>query len=328
MQTYDAIVVGGGPSGSACATRLVEAGLNVAILDRQVFPRTKLCAGWITPEVVKMLDLDLDTYPHRFNTFDHIVVHVKGLTFKMNTPQHSIRRFEFDEFLLKSSGATLGTHNVKTITVDNGDYVIDGQYRCRYLVGAGGTPCPVYRTFFRDANPRAKALQVTTLEHEFPYQWEDPNCHLWFFDEGLRGYSWYVPKQHGYLNCGVGGRSEAIKASRDDIRRHWNHLTQVLTDKGFVHGFDDAPKGYSYYLRDDVNTVRVDNAFIVGDAIGLATRDLCEGIGPAVHSGHLAAQSIISRSDYSVDSVSAFSTGRNLVRRLLEYMIITRRVHA
>ena len=40
----DAIVVGGGPAGSTCAWKLREAGLDVIVLDRAAFPRTKLCA--------------------------------------------------------------------------------------------------------------------------------------------------------------------------------------------------------------------------------------------------------------------------------------------
>ncbi|MGH8246033.1 MAG: FAD-dependent oxidoreductase, partial [Gammaproteobacteria bacterium] len=58
VENYDAIVVGGGPAGSSCAARLIHGGLRVAVLDRESFPRTKLCAGWITPDVLRALDLD------------------------------------------------------------------------------------------------------------------------------------------------------------------------------------------------------------------------------------------------------------------------------
>ncbi len=94
MQNYDALIVGGGPAGSACARKLVQAGRRVAVLDREEFPRTKLCAGWVTPEAISDLELDVDTYPHRFSTFEYIAAHIKGFTIKINTPQHSIRRFD------------------------------------------------------------------------------------------------------------------------------------------------------------------------------------------------------------------------------------------
>ena len=74
--------------------------------------------------------------------------------------------------------------------------------------------------------------------------------------------------------------------------------------------------------------VRVENAFITGDAVGLATRDLCEGIGPAIRSGHLAAESILTGSDYSVAAITAYSAEHAVVRRLLEYMFVKRRTRA
>ncbi len=55
MTTHDVIVIGGGPAGSAAAARLKRGGADVLVLDKETFPRLKLCAGWITPEVVRDL---------------------------------------------------------------------------------------------------------------------------------------------------------------------------------------------------------------------------------------------------------------------------------
>ena len=318
METFDVIVVGGGPAGSSCAARLVRSGASVLVLDRAGFPRTKLCAGWITPDVVTDLDLDIEAYPHRFNTFNGIVVHLKWLKFTLPGVQHSIRRFEFDDFLLNRSGAPVRTHNVRNIECDSDGFVVDGAFRSNYLVGAGGTRCPVYRTLFRDANPRARELQAATYEHEFPHQWDDERCHLWFFEKGLPGYAWYVPKADGYLNCGIGGMAEKLKSRGDDIKRHWRHFLGVLARRGLVTDVEFAPKGYSYYLRGGVEVVRIGNAFITGDSAGLATRDLCEGIGPAVCSGQRAADSIVHGTEYRLDELAAFSSDIRFVQRLLE----------
>ena len=61
-ERFDVIIVGGGPAGSSCARELVRAGLSVAVADRAAFPRDKPCAGWITPDVVTALGLDLADY--------------------------------------------------------------------------------------------------------------------------------------------------------------------------------------------------------------------------------------------------------------------------
>ena len=48
-------------------------------------------------------------------------------------------------------------------------------------------------------------------------------------------------------------------------------------------------------------------AYIVGDAAGLATVDLAEGIGPAVESGILAARDILGQADYSAGAILKYS---------------------
>lgn len=317
MQTADAIVVGGGPAGSSCAWKLREAGFDVLVLDRAEFPRTKLCAGWVTPEAVADLELDPADYPHSFMTFDRLHLHWKMLSAKPASRQHSIRRLEFDDYLLRRSGARVLQHRVRDIERDDDGFVIDGAFRCKYLVGAGGTSCPVYRTVFSERHERSNGLQTATLEQEFAYDWHDPTCHLWFFEAGLPGYAWYVPKAGGYLNVGLGGMAMQLKAKDGHLRDYWQAFVEKLRELGLVAYDDYEPKGYSYYLRDRLGCVSDRNAYLAGDAIGLATRDLCEGIGPAIRSGVLAARSIATGAPYSVEEIGRFS-GTGLASRLLE----------
>lgn len=317
MQTADAIVVGGGPAGSTCAWKLRLAGLDVIVLDRMAFPRSKLCAGWITPQVLADLELEPREYPLGFMTFDELHLHWKGLTIRHRSRQHSIRRLEFDDFLLRRSASRVFRHRVREIHKDGDDYVIDREFRCKYLVGAGGTRCPVYRAFFHEKNPRSGALQTATYEQEFAYRWHDKSCHLWFFDDGLPGYAWYVPKANGYVNVGLGGMAVQLRKRGGQMQAYWRRFVDKLNKSGLVHTTHYRPKGYSYYLRGNVEVVSNDNAYIVGDAVGLATRDMCEGIGPAVKSGVLAAHSIVTRADYSLQGIDKRSGG-GIASRLLE----------
>ncbi|MFI5317486.1 MAG: FAD-dependent oxidoreductase, partial [Myxococcota bacterium] len=52
MESFDALIVGGGPAGSTCARELARLGLRAALLDAKYFPRDKVCAGWITPQIL------------------------------------------------------------------------------------------------------------------------------------------------------------------------------------------------------------------------------------------------------------------------------------
>ena len=307
MIDAEIIIIGGGPAGSSCAWKLNRAGRDVILLDKKEFPRLKLCAGWITPKVVKELRIDLAQYPHNLVKFKRLNCSFRGLSLPIRTKQYSIRRVEFDHWLLQRARVKVFQHTAKHIRYENGRYIIDNTYRSEYLVGAAGTYCPVYSTFFKDLNPHAHEQKIVALEEEFAYKYEDDDCYLWFFDNKLTGYSWYVPKGNDYLNVGIGGKINPLKASGETIRDHWQKFILKLEDRRLVSGYNFNPKGYQYYLRQDVDIVHHNNAFIIGDSIGLATKDMGEGIGPAVESGLLAADAIIQNKKYSVEVIGKYS---------------------
>ncbi len=307
MKEREIIIVGGGPAGASCAARLREAGKDVLVLDRETFPRLKLCAGWITPRVLKLLGISAEDYPGSLLTFRRLHYFIRGRKISVPTRQYSIRRTEFDDWLIRRSGAAVEQHEVKSIRREGEYFIIDEEYRCKYLVGAGGTNCPVYLSLFREQNPRQPANRITTMELEFPYDYHDTNCYLWFFDNDLPGYSWYVPKGNGYLNIGIGGKFTELKAKGETIRQHWDALVEKLHRLELVGEVPLNPKGYNYYLRQPLKQVQIGNAYLIGDAAGLATLDMGEGIGPAVHSGILAAEAILTGKPLSLQKVPKYS---------------------
>lgn len=148
---------------------------------------------------------------------------------------------------------------------------------------------------------------ITSIEAEFPCTYEERDCHLWFFDNGLPGYSWYVPKADGYINIGIGGKLEALRLKDDGIKRQWELFIEQLMDNSLMHEWPSSPKGHNYYLRQNTSDLKIDNCYLVGDAAGLATKDMGEGIGPAIRSGILAAKSIIHGTDYLPKSIGKYS---------------------
>ncbi|MBL0701930.1 MAG: NAD(P)/FAD-dependent oxidoreductase [Desulfosarcina sp.] len=317
------IIVGGGPASSTCGWKLRKNGIECLILDKQEFPRTKLCAGWITPQVISDLMINTNDYPHSLVKFDKFHVHIYSKELKIKVHQYAIRRHEFDHWLLKRCGVEVQTHEVNDIKKDGDYYVIDNQYYCKYLVGAGGTHCPVYRTFFKHISPRDKDLLVVTLEEEFPYDYHDGTCHLWFLQNKLPGYSWYVPKSNGYLNIGIGGFSEKLKANNDNIKNQWQFFVKELERLSLVKNYQFNARGYIYYIRNSVDVVQNDSLFLIGDAAGLATKDMGEGIGPAVKSGILAADAITSGKPFSLSSVKKYSFPKyqTVIKLFVAYLI-------
>lgn len=307
MIQAEVIIVGGGPAGATCARELKKHGVDVLIVDKQPFPRPKLCAGWITPRVMADLEMTPKDYPHRILTYRRIVFHFKGVPVPVPTCQYSIRRFEFDDFLLNRADVPVFTHQVRNIAQSGGKYIIDDKFRCTWLVGAGGTHCPVYKSLFARIHPRNPKQCIATAEEEFAWHCKDRQCRLWFFDKGLPGYAWYVPKQKGYLNIGIGGKLSSLKKRGQNINAHWLNFVEKLSRKGLVAGRRFGPRGHIYYLRGDTRNTRNKNAFLIGDAAGLATCDMGEGIGPAVESGKIAALSIAAGQPFSLAPVTRWS---------------------
>jgi len=62
LRQVDVLIVGGGPAGSTLAYCLAKSGLSIVIMDKETFPRQKVCAGWVTPAVMQELEIDLQDY--------------------------------------------------------------------------------------------------------------------------------------------------------------------------------------------------------------------------------------------------------------------------
>jgi NADPH-dependent 2,4-dienoyl-CoA reductase/sulfur reductase-like enzyme len=77
VDTCDVVIVGGGPAGSTCAWKLRKADLDVVIVDKATFPRDKVCAGWITPQVLDDLQIDRNDYG-KGRTFQPITAYRAG----------------------------------------------------------------------------------------------------------------------------------------------------------------------------------------------------------------------------------------------------------
>ncbi len=197
MIRTEVLIVGGGPAGATCAWALRRQGVACVVLEREPFPRVKLCAGWITPDVFRDLALDPSDYPHGLTRLERLHLSVGGIKLRLPSRQMAIRRVEFDDFLLRRADVPVHTHSVRNIVRRGGGYVVDGCFFGRYLVGAGGTHCPVARTFFDHVDPRPRQSLIVTPEEEFTYPVADDargclrarGCHLWFFEDGLPGYA-------------------------------------------------------------------------------------------------------------------------------------------
>jgi|SoiMethySBSTD1v2_1073268.scaffolds.fasta_scaffold194531_2 flavin-dependent dehydrogenase len=293
---FDVIVVGAGPAGSACARVLVRGGFRVLVLERRNFPRVKLCAGWLSPPVWDVLELARHAYPGGLWPWRRCHVRYQGRTYRIGARGDFIRRVEFDDFLLRRSGASVvDGHVVSSLDREARGWLVDGRYAAPVLVGAGGTHCPVARKLFPGKPGRPVAVQEREFEAD-PTEvaatraGADGEPELLLHDD-LGGYSWNVPKG-SWLNVGTG----AAAASR--VRTAWTEARARFLDSGHLPASArqalDRVEGHTYHLFDPAHleACHRDGAFLVGDALGLAHPLTAEGILPAVLSGRICGEAI------------------------------------
>ena len=300
METCDVLIAGGGPAGSTCAWALRQAGLDVVVMDGATFPRDKVCAGWITPQVLMDLRLDVHAYRHgrTFQPFTGFRVGLIGsggdVDVAYDRPvSFGIRRCEFDEFLLRRSGARLRLATpITSIRREGLQWTINDCLTAPMLVGAGGHFCPVGRMLNSSSDG---AALVVAQEAEFAIDPRElssfatlPERPELYFSRALNGYGWCLRKEN-YLNIGFG------HLDRRRLPSATAEFAAFLKTEGRIPAHVSCRwKGHAYVLS-GVPRRRVvdDRVLLVGDAAGLAYPQSGEGIRPAIESGLIAASTII-----------------------------------
>jgi geranylgeranyl reductase family protein len=299
MERCDVLIVGGGPAGSSCAWKLAGSGLDVLVLDRKSFPRDKPCAGWITPALIESLQLDLDDYRRGGRVLQPITSFVVGMMGGREVEaaydkpiSYGIRRFEFDDYLLRRSKARLRLgEGVKSLERDGPEWVVNGEVRAKMLVGAGGHFCPVARHL---GAKETKTPAVVAQEIEFELSADQirdcpvrPGVPYLHFCPDLRGYGWYFRKGY-YLNVGLGREDD------EKLSDHVAEYVESLKASGRIPR--DLPArfpGHAYLLYPrSQRPVVGDAVLLAGDAAGTAYSPSGEGIRPAVESGLMAGDLI------------------------------------
>lgn len=139
MSSLDAIVVGGGPAGSAIGTLLARLGRNVTIIEKSIGPTDQMCGEFYSEEATQYLSaLDIDVASLGAMPIKRVrIASQEGIAETvLPFPGYSLRRKIVDDCLLNRaalSGATVvrGT-TVESLVKRNGEWraqLSDGEQR-------------------------------------------------------------------------------------------------------------------------------------------------------------------------------------------------------
>ena len=304
-ETFDVVVVGGGPAGATAAHTLAQRGLSVMLLDRA--GRIKPCGGAIPPRLIKDYAIP-----------DHLLV-AKAKSARMIAPSDHkvdipidngfvgmVDRAEFDEWLREraaSAGAVrrIGTFDKLSREADGVSVVhyqarersqrgegSPAQVRARSIIGADGAKSQVARQAGVDG---AKDTQYVFAYHEIvkaptikPAGYDGTRCDVYYQGQlSPDFYGWVFP--HGdTLSIGTGSADKGFSLRHAvGLLREASGLAQaeVLRREG-------APLPMKPLKRWDNGR----DVVLAGDAAGVVAPASGEGIYYAMYGGELAAHAV------------------------------------
>lgn len=284
---FDLIIVGAGPAGSACAITAARAGAKVLLLEKDHFPRQKVCGEFVSPESLGLLHgfLDDGRFQSCAKVFgSRIFLDDKSLNLPVSPAAQSIPRFDLDPALFaaaQNAGVTAREGvAVKEVQRDEVFYVrtSEGTYAARAVVNATGRWSKL--TQF-DVAGKDKWIG---LKAHFTEPSPPQTVDLYFFPGGYCG---VTPVGPNSVNACAMVRADAAHTLEDvftkeprlyERSRGWQPLFAPVTTSPL-------------YFREPVT--ESDSVFLAGDAAGFIDPFAGDGISLALQSGTLVAQSII-----------------------------------
>jgi menaquinone-9 beta-reductase len=292
MEMFDVAIVGGGPAGSTCAALCAAAGLRVIVLEREKFPREKVCGDCLNPScwpVLRRLSLEerVRALPHgQLDKVEFIAIDGRKVGVDLPSGQEgeiAIKRSLFDALLmLRARELGADVHDATTVsavekTVSRNWKITAGEnkFEARMLVAADGRNSTVARLC--NLLPRSERERIALQTHlTLPGNFGNQVV-LQFLEHG---YSGQAPVNHDELNVCLVAKPRSIDA-----------LKQWATRR-----FDISPD-HSWRTVTPLTRAALppahENLLLIGDAARVVEPFTGEGIYFALRSGELAANAIV-----------------------------------
>ena len=297
MQLFDVAIIGGGPAGSSCGAFCAMAGLQSLVLDREKFPREKVCGDCLNPScwpVLERLELAdrVHDLPHS-KLCSVAFIAIDGREVIVDLPsgancEISVKRSLFDDLLLRRAcelGANVREQTIVTGLSRNDHWNIEtasGEFfQARILIGADGrnsTVAHLCNLLPRPARERVALQAHISLPRDFGNR-----IVLQFLREG---YSGQAPVNETQLNLCLVGTPPTISTLRKWAERQF-----------------DLPANQSWrtitpLTRSPIPSAH-ENLFFIGDAARVVEPFTGEGIYYAFRSAEILAKKLNSPAEYS-----------------------------
>lgn len=294
---WDVAVVGGGPAGTIAALHLARSGRNVAVLEREAYPREKICGDALIADSIRALERALLLSEVEARA-------VEATSLRMFSPSQVevviptrallIKRIDFDALLARAAadaGAVLAQATVDQVSPGEPASIrirdIDAPLQARIVIVATGANVRLLDPLdmVKRSTPSVVAIRRYIRSRERIDQL------MFSFDRTLTpGYAWLFPLRDGEYNVGCGG---AYGSKRSDLEATLDRfLYNFAPLRRFTDGITHMDPVKGAVLRCGLQGASVwhqPNILAIGETIGATFPLTGEGIGKAMETGERAA---------------------------------------
>ncbi|HWR82674.1 MAG TPA: NAD(P)/FAD-dependent oxidoreductase [Candidatus Deferrimicrobium sp.] len=311
-RVWDVCVVGAGPAGATCAWALATRGMSVLVVDKDRFPRSKACGDFLIADTLNVLTkmglLD------RVRSAAHVVPVMEisspaGIRFEVAGPFLTLKRADFDAVLMAhvtTAGATFAHASVTDVRAENGNAHVNLHFhdpqadpavaKIAVLATGAVATLPQRCGLVTNSEPSAVAIR-RYIRSQQPLE----RALIYYHASTLPGYFWIIPlgqdPETSYeYNVGCGMPHHLIKNGKRSLKQSLEQLCLELPEvQRIVREAEAISPIEGAALRCGMaqsDRAQHGNVLAVGEAVGTTLPFTGEGIGKAMESSLIAAESI------------------------------------
>ena len=292
---YDVVVVGAGPAGSSAALSLEKQGINILLVDKEAFPRNKVCAGVLPPRIFSELEIPEDVIERPLAGYRVFSPSGYMVESAFSNPGAIVNREQFDYFLVNRLKSR-PKHVRVTDCVQGEDFITvigdDFSAKAKIVIGCDGVSSRVKKEcFVNDSDMIRKGDMALGGQYEvsLPTKEIDENFGNWFevFYTIPYGYFWVTPLRNE-VKVGCGGTSDEFKNNSRAVLEEFMRSEGIK--KRLANGDTARFESHLIPMRGPHEVLASDRALVAGDAGGFVFPGTGEGVFYAVKSGRIAAE--------------------------------------